>query len=179
MPEELQGAVSDFCKLKDDPWPIAGLRGYIKLQHQLSGVLDGVRDGLREKIKAAYGEVFDYLGQVAERQGVPESVLSDRDAVVRTKTAPANILVLQNNLSTDAFCQERLEKIMSYHPKPQSDNPYAPVPDKKEKRIRQAALQTRTKSPITNAEDIDRYLEDLRRQLENLLVDQDGVMIVK
>ncbi len=179
VPEEMQGAVTDFCKLKDDPWPVTGLRGYIRLQRQLLGVLDSVRDSLREQIKAAYGEVFECLEQVAEQQGVPEGVLSDRDAVVRTKTAPTNILVLQNNLSTDAFYQDRLEKILSYCPKLQSDNPYAPAPEKKEKRIRQAALQTRTKSPIKNAKDIELYLEGLRHQLEKLLVDQDGVMIVK
>ena len=47
------------------------------------------------------------------------------------------------------------------------------------KRIRQASLQTKTKLPITNAEDIDHYLEGLRQQLLKLLVDHDGVMITK
>lgn len=178
VPMEMQGAVTDFCKLKDDPWPISGLRGYIKLQRQLSGILDGVREELREKIKAAYNEMFDYLKQVAEKQHVPESVLSDRETVIRVKTTPTNILVLQNNANTDTFYQEQVDKIMSY-------NPPQPKPDEDEddpvsvKRIRKASLQTKTKLPITNAEDIERYLEGLRQQLEKLLVDQDGVMIVK
>ncbi len=178
VPMEMQGAVTDFCKLKDDPWPISGLRGYIKLQRQLSGILDGVRDELREKIKAAYNDMFDYLKQVAEKQHVPESVLSDRETVIRVKTTPNNILVLQNNANTDTFYQEQVDKIMSY-------NPPQPKPDEDKddpvsvKRIRKASLQTKTKLPITNAEDIERYLEGLRQQLEKLLVDQDGVMIVK
>ena len=178
VPMEMQGAVTDFCKLKNDPWPISGLRGYIKLQRQLSGILDGVRDELREKIKAAYNDMFDYLKQVAEKQHVPESVLSDRETVIRVKTTPNNILVLQNNANTDMFYQEQVDKIMSY-------NPPQPKPDEDEddpvsvKRIRKASLQTKTKLPITNAEDIERYLEGLRQQLEKLLVDQDGVMIVK
>ena len=175
---EMQGAVTDFCKLKDDPWPISGLRGYIKLQRQLSGILDGVRNELREKIKAAYNDMFDYLKQVAEKQHVPESVLSDRETVILVKTTPTNILVLQNNTNTDTFYQEQVDKIMSY-------NPPLPKPDEDEdgptpvKRIRKASLLTKTKLPITNAEDIERYLEGLRQQLEKLLVDQDGVMIVK
>ena len=175
---EMQGAVTDFNKLKNDPWPISGLRGYIKLQRQLSGILDGVREELREKIKAAYNEMFDYLKQVAEKQHVPESVLSDRETVIRVKTTPNNILVLQNNANTDTFYQEQVDKIMSY-------NPPQPKPDEDEddavpvKRIRKASLQTKTKLPITNAEDIERYLEGLRQQLEKLLVDQDGVMIIK
>ena len=182
VPMEMQGAVTDFCKLKNDPWPISGLRGYIKLQRQLSGILDGVREELREKIKAAYNDMFDYLKQVAEKQHVPESVLSDRETVIRVKTTPNNILVLQNNANTDTFYQEQVDKIMSYNP-PQppggeKDGKKEP-PVTPEKRIRKASLQTKTKLPITNAEDIERYLEGLRQQLEKLLVDQDGVMIVK
>lgn len=178
VPMEMQGAVTDFCKLKNDPWPISGLRGYIKLQRQLSGILDGVRNELREKIKAAYNDMFDYLKQVAEKQHVPESVLSDRETVILVKTTPTNILVLQNNTNTDTFYQEQVDKIMSY-------NPPLPKPDEDEdgptpvKRICKASLLTKTKLPITNAEDIERYLEGLRQQLEKLLVDQDGVMIVK
>ena len=178
VPMEMQGAVTDFNKLKNDPWPISGLRGYIKQQRQLSGILDGVRDELREKIKAAYNDIFDYLKQVAEEQHVPESVLSDRETVIRVKTTPNNILVLQNNANTDTFYQEQVDKIMSYNPpqpKPDEDED-DPVPVK---RIRKASLQTKTKLPITNAEDIERYLEGLRQQLEKLLVDQDGVMIIK
>lgn len=182
VPMEMQGAVTDFNKLKNDPWPISGLRGYIKLQRQLSGILDGVRDELREKIKAAYNDMFDYLKQVAEKQYVPESVLSDRETVIRVKTTPTNILVLQNNANTDTFYQEQVDKIMSYNPPlpPGGEGDGKPEPPKTpDKRIRKASLQTKTKLPITNSEDIERYLEGLRQQLEKLLVDQDGVMIVK
>ena len=182
VPMEMQGAVTDFSKLKDDPWPISGLRGYIKLQRQLSGILDGVRNELREKIKAAYNEIFDYLKQVAEKQHVPESVLSDRETVIRVKTTPTNILVLQNNANTDTFYQEQVDKIMSYNPPlpPGGEGDGKPEPPKTpDKRIRKASLQTKTKLPITNAEDIERYLEGLRQQLEKLLIDQDGVMIIK
>ena len=182
VPMEMQGAVTDFNKLKNDPWPISGLRGYIKLQRQLSGILDGVRDELREKIKAAYNDMFDYLKQVAEKQHVPESVQSDRETVIRVKTTPTNILVLQNNANTDTFYQEQVDKIMSYNPPlpPGGEGDGKPEPPKTpDKRIRKASLQTKTKLPITNSEDIERYLEGLRQQLEKLLVDQDGVMIVK
>ena len=182
VPMEMQGAVTDFSKLKNDPWPISGLRGYIKLQRQLSGILDGVRDELRKKIKAAYNDMFDYLKQVAEKQHVPESVLSDRETVIRVKTTPTNILVLQNNANTDTFYQEQVDKIMSYNPPlpPGGEGDGKPEPPKTpDKRIRKASLQTKTKLPITNAEDIERYLEGLRQQLEKLLIDQDGVMIIK
>lgn len=171
VPMEQQEAVGEFCKVKDDPWPIGKtFRNYIKLMNQLSGILDDVRNRLREKIKAAYNDIFDYLKQVAEQQHVPVSVLSNREATIQLKTSPTNILVLQNNVNTDAFYQEQVERIMSYIPTTSPEQ---------EKRIRQAALQTKTKLPITNAEDIEHYLDGLRQQLERLLVDHDGVMIIK
>ena len=83
-----------------------------------------------------------------------------------SKPPPTNILVLQNNTNTDTFYQEQVDKIMSY-------NPPLPKPDEDEdsptpvKRIRKASLLTKTKLPITNAEDIERYLEGLRQQLES------------
>ncbi len=182
VPMEMQGAVSNFCKLKNDPWPMYGLRDYIKLQRQLLGILDGVRDELREKIKAAYNEMFDYLDQVVEMRHAPKSIISDRDTIIHVKTTPTNILVLQNNINTDTFYQEQIDKIMSYEPPLLTDdggNGKSTLPVTPDKRIRKASLQTKTKLPITNAEDIERYLEGLRQQLEKLLVDQDGVMIIK
>lgn len=184
VPEEMIGAVDEFLKVKDDLWPMGNtFRGYIKLRNQLSGSLDDVRNQLRDKIKAAYNDIFDYLLQVAEKQNVPASVLSDREATIQLKTAPTNILVLRNNILTDVFYQEQVNKIMSYIPpkptKKDNDEVDPPTPPVREKRIRQASLQTRTKLPITNEEDIDRYLEGLRQQIERLLVDHDGVMIIK
>ena len=182
VPMEMQGAVAEVCKLKDDPWPISGLRGYIKLQRQLSGALDEVRDVLRQEISNAYNEQFDYLCQVAEKQHVPTTVLADRENTIRVKTTPSNILVLQNNINTDTFYQEQIERIMSYtssSESPSDDGGATPPPVKPAKRIRQASLHTKTKLPITNAADIDHYLEGLREQLLKLLADHDGVMITK
>lgn len=180
VPKDQEGAVSDFCKLKDDPWPIAGLRGYIRLQRQLSGVLDGVRDGVRRQVSAAYAETFRQLREICENNKVDESVLPKEDVVIQLRTSPSNILQLQNNLNTDGFYQEQVDRIMACNPPaPRSEEDDVKTPSKPEKRIRKAFLETKTKLPITTAEDIDRYLEGLRRQLEKLLVDQDGVMIIK
>lgn len=46
-------------------------------------------------------------------------------------------------------------------------------------RLKVVLAEKKTKQPITNAEDIDHYLEGLRQQLLKLLVDHDGVMITK
>jgi hypothetical protein len=46
-------------------------------------------------------------------------------------------------------------------------------------RINKASLDTKTKLPLKNEEDINRYLSGLREQLMKKLVNYDGVMIIK
>ena len=189
LPENVQPQVAEFLKIEDDPWPIPGLRNYIRLQRELAQALDEVRKGLREQIRNAYDEQFEQLETVAHEQNVPLSVLANRDNTIMVKTTPENILVLKDNLNTDAFYQEQVGKILDYAnkhkaqyvPNDDSDNnhnvdedphPYA-------KKINQASLQTKTSTPISSEEDIDRYLDGLREQLRKLLKDNDGVMIVR
>lgn len=188
VPAEQQDKVAAILKIETDTWPISSLRSYIRLQKELSYVLDGVRETFRQQIRTAYNEIFAYLENVAKEQNVPVSVLSNKDNTILSKTTPTNILVLQGNISTDTFYQAEIEKILDYTNRHQS---VSQTPENKEKgddappatpkrtRVRQAALQTKTKLPISTEEDIDRYLAGLRNQLLKLLVDHDSVMIIK
>ena len=62
---------------------------------------------------------------------------------------------------------------------PTKPTPPQPVPPQPTKKIRQATLQTKTKMPLSTQEDVDHYLNGLREQLLKLMVDSDGVMIIK
>ncbi len=166
LPQDMQEAAGKMLKIKDDAWPVTDFRAYVRLQLRISDALNGVREAMREKIRAAYDEQFGYLKQAAEKQGVPLSVLAGREETIRRMTSPDNILVLRDNLNDDAFYQEQIRRIMSYNPR-------------KEKKILPASLDTRTRLPISTEEDIDRYLEGLRRQLRKLMEGYDGVMITK
>lgn len=181
--------VEAIQKIQTDTWPVSSLRGYIRLQKELSYALDGVRESLRQKIRIAYDEIFNHLESVAQEQSVPITVLSNKENIILSKTTPTNILVLQGNTSTDAFYQAEIEKILDY------TNSHQPVPSKpkndkeepgeeqptppKRTRVRQASLQTKTKLPLSTEEDIDLYLAGLKNQLLKLLVDHDSVMIIK
>lgn len=190
VPMNCQGKVDAFVKIEDDPWPIKGFRSYITLQRELEIILEEVRNDLREKIRIAYNEQFDYLERVAKEQNVPVSVLANRENIIMSKTTPENILVLKSNLNTDAFYQDQIGRILDYvnaHkpiPKPKDDGG---LPDgtgageepPKPRKIRQASLQTKTAVPLSNEEDIQRYLNGLKEQITKLLVDHDGVMIIK
>lgn len=170
VPTEMMGAVSDFCKLKDDPWPIAGLRGYIKLQRQLSGILDGVRDDKRSKVSNAYTETFRQLRHICEKNNVDVNILPKEDVVISLKTAPSNILQLQNNLSTDEFYQEQVAKILAAAKNDDDDD---------DKKVKNITLNTKTMHPLQTTADIDDYLSRLRTQLVKAIENGDSVMVVR
>jgi hypothetical protein len=188
VPIDDQEKVTEFVKIENDPWPIENLRTYIKLMRDLKYSLDQVREGLREKIRIAYNEQFDYLEKVAKEQNVPLSILPNRENVILAKTTPDNILVLQNNINTDAFYQEQIGKILDDVNKHKQEEKKDDKQDEKKdeekkdepgKKIRPVSLQTKTSIPLSNEEDIDHYLNGLREQLLKLMVDYDGVMIIK
>ena len=170
VPMEIQGAVGEITKVKDDPWPIAGLRGYIKLQRQLSGALDEVRNKLRCQVREAYAETFTQLREICLKSKVKEDILPNEDATIHLKSSPSNILQLQNNLSTDAFYQEQVKAILEAMPKDD---------DGKEKEVKQITLNTKTPHPLQTIADIDAYLSKLRTQLIRVIENGDSVMVIK
>ena len=170
VPMDIQGAVGEITKVKDDPWPIAGLRGYIKLQRQLSGALDEVRNKLRSQVREAYAETFTQLREICLKSKVKEDILPNEDATIHLKSSPSNILQLQNNLSTDAFYQEQVKAILEAMPKDD---------DGKEKEVKQITLNTKTPHPLQTIADIDAYLSKLRTQLIRVIENGDSVMVIK
>lgn len=182
VPGDVQPLVDELLAIVNDPWPIAGFRGYLRKMNTLSGALDVVRDELKEKIAVAYRATYDDLRKAAEKQEIPVSVLSDVETIIHSKTAPSHILALQNNLSTDDYYKEQVERILNVQPKkgPEDEGGKGgDVPPTPKKKIRQASLNTKTPIPLTNEDDINRYLHTLKDQLLKLLVDHDGVMIIK
>ena len=170
VPMDIQGAVGEITKVKDDPWPIAGLRGYIKLQRQLSGALDEVRNKLRCQVREAYAETFTQLREICLKSKIKEDILPNEDATIHLKSSPSNILQLQNNLSTDAFYQEQVKAILEAMPKDD---------DGKEKEVKQITLSTKTPHPLQTIADIDAYLSKLRTQLIRVIENGDSVMVIK
>lgn len=170
VPMEMQGAVTDFGKLKDDPWPISGLRGYIKLQRQLSGILNSVRDDLRSQVRDAYTDTFRQLRHICEKNNVDVNILAKEDVTIHLKISPSNILQLKNNLSTDEFYQEQVVKILAATKDDDNDD---------EKKVKNITLNTKTSHPLETTADIDDYLSRLRTQLMKAIENGDSVMVIK
>lgn len=170
VPMEMQGAVTDFNKLKNDPWPISGLRGYIKQQRQLSGILNSVRDDLRSQVRDAYTDTFRQLRHICEKNNVDVNILAKEDVTIHLKTSPSNILQLKNNLSTDEFYQEQVVKILAATKDDDNDD---------EKKVKNITLNTKTSHPLETTADIDDYLSRLRTQLMKAIENGDSVMVIK
>lgn len=170
VPMEMQGAVTDFNKLKNDPWPISGLRGYIKQQRQLSGILNSVRDDLRSQVRDAYTDTFRQLRHICEKNNVDVNILAKEDVTIHLKTSPSNILQLKNNLSTDEFYQEQVVKILTATKDDDNDD---------EKKVKNITLNTKTSHPLETTADIDDYLSRLRTQLMKAIENGDSVMVIK
>ena len=170
VPMDIQCAVGEITKVKDDPWPIAGLRSYIKLQRQLSGALDDVRNQLRSQVREAYAETFAQLREICLKSMVKEDILPNEDATIHLKSSPSNILQLQNNLSTEAFYREQVKAILEAMPKDE---------DEKVKEVKQITLNTKTPHPLQTIADIDDYLSKLRTQLIRVIENGDSVMVIK
>ena len=170
VPMEMQGAVTDFNKLKNDPWPISGLRGYIKLQRQLSGILNSVRDDLRSQVRDAYTDTFRQLRHICEKNNVDVNILAKEDVTIHLKTSPSNILQLKNNLSTDEFYQEQVVKILAATKDNEDDD---------DKKVKNITLNTKTSHPLETTADIDDYLSRLRTQLMKAIENGDSVMVIK
>ena len=170
VPMEMQGAVTDFNKLKNDPWPISGLRSYIKLQRQLSGILNSVRDDLRSQVRDAYTDTFHQLRHICEKNNVDVNILAKEDVTIHLKTSPSNILQLKNNLSTDEFYQEQVVKILTATKDDDNDD---------EKKVKNITLNTKTSHPLETTADIDDYLSRLRTQLMKAIENGDSVMVIK
>lgn len=183
IPAELQEQVEAIRKIETTDWPIR-IREYMKMRKKLTEVLDEVKTEIREKIIKAYNDTFELLERGCEAEGVDKSILSNKEAIIRVKITPNNILALQNNINTDDFFAEQAERIQR-----------AKKPTKKYDVIRNESdddaiinegprtvnisLCTRTATPLSSESEVDIYLANLKKQLMKKIADGNSIMIIK
>lgn len=168
VPVELHEAVTQLIGIENAIWPI-GIRTYMKLRNTLAGAIDAKRTELRKQISEEYAKTYAQLEQGCKENEVSTSVLSDQEVIVKLKTQPDSIPVLQTNLDTNAFFAEQTAKILAAKPKPKPTKKYPT----------QVALSTRTTLPIGSEADVDKYLAQLKKQLMAHIDKGETVMIIK
>ena len=181
VPIELHEAVTQLIGIENAAWPI-GIRTYMKLRNTLAGAIDVKRTELRKQIAEEYAKTYAQLEQGCKENEVSTSVLSDQEVIVKLKTQPDSIPVLQTNLDTNAFFAEQTAKILAAKPKPKptvgdDKNKKEEIPAKKYPT--QVALSTRTTLPIGSEADVDKYLAQLKKQLMAHIDKGETVMIIK
>ena len=167
--------VKELQAIKTDEWPKPKMKDYIRLRKELSFALDEVKKELRQRIKEEYEKTFAQLEESCVQQDVDKAILPNKEAIIHTKTASENILVLQTNLSTDAFYAEQAAKILAAR-KPDGGGPNPPGGESK---TINKVLSTRTTAPLKTEADVDKYLESLKKQIMKCIDEGKAVMITK
>ena len=85
---------------------------------------------------------------------------------------------MEGNTNTEKFYQEQVAKIINYVNTHQPQIP-TKVADPKQSYIKQVTLETKTKEPLNDEKDIEKYLDGLKKQLTKLLADNGSIMIIK
>jgi hypothetical protein len=154
----------------------------MKMRTNLTSALEEVKKELREKITKAYNDAYELLERGCEAENVDKSVLSNKEATIKVKTSPQNILALQNNLNTDGFYAEQAERIQ------RAIKPVKLYPLETDKgdenrvaepHVKNISLQTRTIKPLHVESDVDAYLAKLKEQLMKQIKEGHSVMIIK
>lgn len=160
IPNE-QETVNNLRAILTDDNPMRNLATYKALKERLEQALNKVKEDFRERIRVAYTQEDERLTSIAAEQGV--TYHSRVDVRIQQKTQSNNIAVLQNNINTDEFFQEESAKLLSA---------------KTGKTPPTVKIQTRSKSTLKTAEDVDKYLAGLRKQIMPYIDKGDEIIIL-
>lgn len=166
IPQEKQ-TVENLKGILTDDWPIQNLTTYKNLKERLEIALDEVKNDLRVKIKKAYEKEVENLMQLAEQCGVDYQV--DITMTVKVKTQPDSIAALRNNLDTSEFFQKESAKILKQQKGKEGKVVKEPV---------FVNIDVRSNSTISNASDVDRYLDKIRKQLMSHIDNGEEIIII-
>ena len=96
--------------LESQPWPVI-MSDYLDLKDDLTVALDKIRKQLRDEIKAAYEKAYAELVQGAKDSGVDESVVTNPENIIFSKSQTGNIYALQSNRNVDEYFTAQAAKI--------------------------------------------------------------------
>jgi hypothetical protein len=145
------------------------LRHAMKAKEELDVALKSHLEELRKHIQKTYASIFDVLEHELGRRGVAQDVIASRQEFVERVGKEENLTELQRLAAkADDFKSEQLEKIVAAV---QSQQPTAPVRETKDYR------PSRHGGTISNEQDLEKYLQDVRSDMEQLLKDCNIIII--
>ena len=166
---EFFGQVQTIHEFLQSQAPRNELRHAMKAKEELELALKNHREELRKRVQKTYASIFDVLEQELERMEVSKDVIASRQEYIERIAKESDLSELQRLASkSDDFKTEQLEKIVAAV---QSQQPSAPVRETKDYR------PSRHGGTISNEQDLEKYLQDVRRDMEQLLKDGNIIII--
>ena len=180
--EEGKQAVTELEEIYADPRPDQTLPKYRKRRDILRAKLAEIKAKLVADVEQAYENVFAELEEFAKQNDVTFDRSQFRN-LPSVKTQTNNFFALQSNANVDAFKQQQMAKIIeeAEKKKGQGGNGGAgggtQPPKKTVKRSYVKASQICRAQKIRNIDELNSYVEGIRRNLINALGDNDEIIV--
>ena len=171
LPEDTQPSVELLKAIVGESWPIDKMPAYKKLVQEIRFKIGERVKELRQEIGTKYDQMFEQLDKVAlELKAIGYARnLKAKETAMR----PDSILVLKQNLDLQPFYDAEYRRIVSLVPPPTGGGG-GQVKTKLPKLI---SVVTTTTKPMKTAQDIEDYLDNMRKQLMKYINNGDSIMV--
>ena len=197
LDDKYKEKVTEIMGLESQPWPVV-MSDYLDLKDDLTVALDKIRKQLRDEIKAAYEKAYAELVQGAKDSGVDESVVTNPENIIFSKSQTGNIYALQSNRNVDEYFTAQAAKIQKAKLAAakaasaangggatsgtgasvgtgasgySTDYSNGSASHAAEPKVMNLNLVTRTTAVLSNETEVDAYLSSLKKQMMDKIND--------
>lgn len=156
--------INDFLKLED---PRKEFRHVRKAYDEVKRALNDHLVKLKKDVKALYEDVFKELEDEAKKRNVGKDKYADKDYTIGSIDNISSLATLKNKqLSVDEFKNSELKKIIAATDSGSGD---ASEPE--------VYYVTKGATTIATTEELEAYLEKLRKEMTQLLIDKKTIIL--
>jgi hypothetical protein len=183
LSDNIQPKIESLQFILEDEWPIDKMQIYKKLTQEVKyNIAEKVKE-LKVEIEKKYKETFGTLVKFAEQAGAEGYTVNEN--VCTAAVAPNSILVLKKNLlETQLFYDaetQRIEKITEQMQRDSNvkschdDNSHGQHETKFVTKL--ISLKPNMAKPLKTAQDVEEYLDVLRKQLMSYIDNGESILI--
>lgn len=182
LSEDVQPRVQALCEIMSEKWPIDKMPTYKKLSQEVKfKVAERVKQ-LKQEIEDEYTKTFDTLKKVAEQAGAVG--YEPNTNVLTAAIAPNSILVLKQKLvEIQVYYEKEVQRIMTLVPQPPKPDDHVDKtdPNKPEKPqpkpvTKLITVPTLTTKPMKTAQDVEEYLDGIRKYLMKFIENGESIL---
>jgi hypothetical protein len=166
----------------EDESPMSKMPTYNRLQKEAQHKIDEIRRKYLDKIHKAYEDVIKKLEEVAKENNVATSIVPTLDRATAIYDTAMSLDRLSAGMNVDAFYKdivgrilEEVERMRRAAEQKSTEAGGQAVPAGRS--TRRVTLRTSSARIIKNANDVEAYLDNLRKQLMDELKDNDLMIL--